>query len=242
MRLRAALFIAAGALVLSFVIPGLVALGLTEILPRILGNEGWMFITYLGVALIVGHWTQGMLWGVALLVPLSAILERLAPNRVNGRKVLIYLLVVWMLPAMPVSLFVQPAVARFRLTRPDPSECIAGVTISNFELSQREGKTAIFGYLSNMGELRLTSLEAEFMVRPAPDGPDKRGLVSTVLCDVVQREVWDRPDAKPVTLPRTFSRFRCEVPGIEARANPPSAEFVRFRSWGCVELGDRLYN
>ena len=242
MRLRPALLIAAGALVLSFVVPGLVALGLTEILPRILGDEGWVFIAYLGVALIVGHWMRGMFWGVALLVPLSVIIGRLAPNRVGGRKVLIWLLVVWMLPAMPLSLLVEPAVRRFRLTRPTPSECIVGVSISNFELSQREGETAIYGNLSNMGTLRLSSLEAEFMVRPAPGGPDKRDLERTVFCDVVQRESWDPPDAKPVTHPRTFSRFRCEVPGIEAGADPPTAEFVRFKSWGCAELGDRRYN
>jgi hypothetical protein len=58
----------------------------------------------------------------------------------------------------------------------------------------------------------------------------------------VQHEVWERADAKPITHPRTFSRFRCEVPGIDPGGGSPTAEFVRFRSFTCEELGDRRYN
>jgi hypothetical protein len=69
MKLRTALLISAGALVVSYLAPGRLALWITTLLRTTLGDEGWSFISYIVIGSFSGPWLQGMLWGLAFFAP-----------------------------------------------------------------------------------------------------------------------------------------------------------------------------
>ena len=243
MKLRTALLISAGALVVSYLAPGRLALWIMTLLRTTLGDEGWSFISYIVIGSFSGLWLQGMLWGLAFFAPYCALQERLSPDRVNARKLLLGLMGLWAVPAMFVPLWVVPAMARVGLTRPQPTACIAHIDIDKPSMVVGENGAASFeGIVTNTGDLHVDLLEVEFTIYPRASQPTTMDTVRHTTCAIVRGPAYGSGAQTPRIDPHARFQYRCVAGAFEPSGNPPIVEPSRILKWGCEEMGHLKWN
>ncbi|HEU4403115.1 MAG TPA: hypothetical protein VFT43_13535 [Candidatus Polarisedimenticolia bacterium] len=237
MRMRTALIVGAIAWVASFVVPGYLAMGLSAALSPLF-QEGWSFLALLAIVMLAGRWLQGMLWGVTVLVPLCALIERLNPGGVRTRKLLTLMLALWAVPAAFIPLLVEGKAREAGLLKPQPSECMGKVSVSKFEPVRTEsGGLAIEGTISNTGDLHASLLEIKYDLVDSQELGPLRRVLHDAICTPLRDDGRGTSEETTPIGPHSKRDFRCEVPGIEARDHLPKAEITMIPRWGCVELG-----